>query len=183
MQARSSNAEDIIPAVRVWGPIKAAQATAAGALAAASSVLLKPLQPPPELLDQVRALIPSTVLPHKDDDAAETLKRRVQASSFFHTTWILCHGHGKGGRYVDLNSTAYAQPRRIQWARPSEAVHIDEDGDRVVRLPCYTHYYSRSPLLAMCEVMPPTVTELVRFGFETGTPLPDVRIEGGAEWL
>ena len=81
MQARSSNAEDIIPAVRVWGPIKAAQATAAGALAAASSVLLKPLQPPPELLDQVRALIPSTVLPHKDDDAAETLKRRVQASS------------------------------------------------------------------------------------------------------
>ena len=161
--------EVTVPVRRVWGPILEARARGAGALAAASSVLLQPLHPPTTVIAPVQNLIPAEVLPRKDD-TAKSLRARIQASSFFHKSMVLKHGNGTKGGYVDLNTTEYAQPRRVQWAKPPEPAYVDEDGDEVVMMPCYPHYYRQSPLQAICEPMPPAIEDLVSYAFEMARP-------------
>ena len=64
---RAHSSESSISAVRIWGPVRMVQAAGAGALAAASSVLLAPLNAPARLLDRMRALVPDEVLPSAGD--------------------------------------------------------------------------------------------------------------------
>ena len=158
-----------IPSLRTWGPVPQAQAVGAGALAAASSVVLAPLRAPGLLFQRLAALVPNEVLP-RPSDTADTLRQRLATSAFLHPVQILAKGHGRGGRYVALNATTYPQPRRVQWATPTVPEHTDEDGDRVVQCPCYPHYYTKSQLLRRVEVMPPAVDELVKFAAQLARP-------------
>jgi hypothetical protein len=159
-----------VDAVRLWGPVQQTEARRVGALAAASSVLLKPVQSPKKLIDELRALIPPEVLPRTSDTAA-SLCVRLAASSFFPSSWVLWKGHGKGGRYVDLNKTTYAQPRRLQWGVPTEPLRADADGGSCAKLLVYPHYYTRSPLDAEVHVMPAAVKQLTAFAVQLALPV------------
>ena len=132
-------------------------------------MLLAPQNAPARLFDRLAALVPDEVLP-RASDTAHTLRMRLSASAFLHPIWILAKGHGRGGRYVALNATAYPQPRRVQWATPTVPEHTDADGDRVVGCLCYPHFYTKSPLLRTVEVMPPAVDELITFAFQLARP-------------
>ena len=134
------NESDDIDAVRLWGPVPVGQARSVGALAAASSVLLRPTRAPTELIENLRFLIPTEVLP-RTGDTPETLKARVSSSGFFQRIWVAWRGSAKHARYVELNTTTYPQPRRVQWAEAIEH-QVDADGDRVVRCLVYPHYYT-----------------------------------------
>ena len=70
-----------IPGVRIWGPVPRAQAVGAGALAAASSVLIAPRMAPARLYERLTALVPDEVLP-KIGDTAHTLRQRLATSAF-----------------------------------------------------------------------------------------------------
>ena len=78
----STVADDVlearIPALRVWGPVPAAQAHEVGAWTAAASVLLKPTPEhvPMDLLRRLRLLIGAAVLP-RETDTAQTLQARL----------------------------------------------------------------------------------------------------------
>ena len=150
-------------ATRVWGPVLEERARELGALAAASSVLLKPTDAPEDLLSRVRDTVPSEVLPVAGD-TADTLRDRMKNSAFLHDSWVLKKGNGKGG-YIRLNSTKYSQPRRVRWSTPASdsQVSSDGDGDRLFRGLAYPHYYTRSPLDATCEPMPAAIQELSRW--------------------
>ena len=58
----------------------------------------------------------------------------------------------------------------MQWGTPTVPEHTDADGDRVVQCLCYPHYYTKSPLLRMVEVMPPAINELVKFAAQLARP-------------
>ena len=75
--------EASIPAVRIWGPVLKAKALGAGALAAASSVLLAPQRAPGRLFQRLAALVPDEVLP-RASDTADTLRLRLETSAFLH---------------------------------------------------------------------------------------------------
>ena len=126
----SEGEEASIAAERIWGPVPVEQAVGAGALAAASSVLIAPQVAPARLYQRLTALVPDEVLP-KVGDTAHTLRLRLATSAFLHSFHVLAKGHGRGGRYIALNSTTYPQPRRVQWATPTVPEHTDADGDRV----------------------------------------------------
>ena len=165
----SEGEEASIAAERIWGPVPVEQAVGAGALAAASSVLIAPQVAPARLYQRLAALVPDEVLP-KVVDTAHTLRLRLAISAFLHRAHVLAKGHGRNGRYIALNSTTYPQPRRVQWATPTVPEHTDADGDRVVRCLCYPHYYTKSPLLRMVEVMPPVIDELIAFAVRLARP-------------
>ena len=167
--ADSCGPTDSIPAVRIWGPVPKERAVGVGALAAASSVLIAPQHAPVWLFNSLAALVPDEVLP-RASDTADTLRRRLATSAFLHPIQCLAKGHGRGGRYVELNATAYPQPRRVQWGTPTVPEHTDADGDRVVQCLCYPHYFTKSPLLRMIEVMPPAINELVKYAAQLARP-------------
>ena len=150
-------------------PVPKEQAVGVGALAAASSVVLAPQQAPVWLFNSLAALVPDEVLP-RVGDTAQTLRVRLQSSAFLHPIRTMAKGHGRGGRYVELNATTYPQPRRVQWGTPTVPEYTDADGDRVVQCLCYPHYYTKSPLLRMVEVMPPAIKELVKFAAQLARP-------------
>ncbi len=84
-----------IPAVRVWGPVSAAQAHVVGAWTAAASVLLKPTPEhvPMDMLRRLRSLIGAAVLP-RETDTAQTLQARLSDDKFLHPSWVLAKGNG-----------------------------------------------------------------------------------------
>ena len=86
-------------------------------------------------------------------------------------------GNGPTARTDDisnsLNTTTYPQPRRVQWASPSVPERTDTDGERVVGLMCYPHYYTKSPLLRRCEAMPSAIEELITFAIQCCASLLD----------
>lgn len=167
--ADSCGPTDSIPAERIWGPVPRQQAVGVGALAAASSVVIAPQHAPAWLFNSLAALVPDEVLP-RASDTAQTLRERLQSSAFLHPIRTMAKGHGRGGRYVELNATTYPQPRRVQWGTPTVPEHTDADGDRVVQCLCYPHYYTKSTLLRMVEVMPPAINELVKFAAQLARP-------------
>ena len=59
----SEGEEASIAAERIWGPVPVEQAVGAGALAAASSVLIAPQVAPARLYQRLTALVPDEVLP------------------------------------------------------------------------------------------------------------------------
>jgi hypothetical protein len=165
----AESADASIPGLRIWGPVPEAQAIGAGAIAAASSVLIAPQHPPSELFHRLAALVPDEVLP-RASDTAHTLRLRLANSAFLHPIMTLAKGHGRGGRYIALNATTYPQPRRVQWGTSTVPEYTDADGDRVVRCLCYPHYYTKSPLLRMVEAMPPVVDELIKYAVHLSRP-------------
>ena len=81
--------------MRIWGPVPEAQAVGAGALAAASSVLIAPQVTPVQLYQRLTALVPDEVLP-KASDTAHTLRLRLATSAFLHPhpSQVSEKGHG-----------------------------------------------------------------------------------------
>ena len=72
------------------GGLCLAQAHEAGAWAAATSVLLKPLAEHVlmELVHGLRQLVPDAVLPSATDDA-QTLRTRLSGEAFLHPSWVV----------------------------------------------------------------------------------------------
>ena len=101
---------------------------------------------PMDLLRSLRLLVGASVLA-RENDPAQTLQARLSDDTFLHPSWVLAKGNSNGGRYINLNTTRYAQHRRVLWATPMVHDHTDEDGDRVIGCLCYPHLYQKSPLL------------------------------------
>ena len=82
LMQRASEGEELasIPGVRIWGPVPETQAVRAGALAAASSVLIAPRIAPAGLYERLTALVPDEVLPKIGDTAAEGIEYELTAS-------------------------------------------------------------------------------------------------------
>ena len=118
------------PGEVVWGPIGIEDAAAAGSRMPSASVVL-------------RGIV---------DDSAKSLISRLAASDFLEDSHVL-KGGGNGRRYIRLNATGYAQPRRRSWSVLVAPPHIDEDGDCVWTGLNYTAYGRRPPDW-QCKPMP-----------------------------
>ena len=160
---------------RLWGPVTEPRARAIGALAAATSVLIKPDEINEDIEAAVAGLIPLHVLPSQSD-SAESLRVRLSKSEFLHEAWVLRDGHGRRG-YTRLKATSYPQPRRVRWSKEIVSEHVDSSGERVVGCVAYPHYYTRSPLDQPCEVMPAAVEQLVAWAHELAKPYLPLRLQ------
>ena len=74
--------------------------------------------------------MPREVLQWPEDDSVKSLISRLAASTFLEDSHVL-KGGGNGKRYIRLNETGYAQPRRRSWSVLVAPPHVDEDGDYV----------------------------------------------------
>ena len=138
----------------LWGPVTKQVADAIGVPTAVASVLLRPSSAKAEAAVRMEALVPVNILPTTGDNP-KSLVARLAESEYLHPKSVLSRGNGTGQRkYIDLNSTHYAQPRRVQWGAPMKVRRPqDEHESSSVRLPCYPHSYARSPLDTTCEVV------------------------------
>ena len=142
----------------LWGPVPAAEAARiAGAPAGCESVLLAPAVPF-ALHQDVVDLIPPSVKP-LPTDTAETLAARLSESDFLDDIHFKAAGHGRGGRYVQINKTQYPQPRRVTWS-----VQLPEQ-----MLYAYTQY-GRKPTDFRCRPMPLAVYKLGRHLWHIALP-------------
>ena len=98
------------PGEVVWGPIGIEEAAAAGSRMPSASVVLRGI-----VDDQLRtaalSVVPREVLQWPEDDSVKSLISRLAASTFLEDSHVL-KGGGNGKRYIRLNETSYAQPRR-----------------------------------------------------------------------
>ena len=151
---------------RIWGPVTKDVSESIGAPAAVASVQLQPRCIPFELLQEVHALVPVEVLPTAED-TKRSLAVRLAKSDYLHPVFVLNKGNGTGKcKYVQLNRTEYAQPRRVRWGSPA-GHKVEED---LVCLPSYPHNYTRSPLDITCEKVPVAVEELSLFLWKESLP-------------
>ena len=120
----------------LWGPISPADARAAGAPFASSSILLRP-GIDPELRTRVLAEVPLDVIPSGDDTVA-TFVARLSSSSFLEDSHVQKSGCLK--KRVRLNATSYAQPRRRSWSVQVGEPYTDDDGDVVSTLMSYSAF-------------------------------------------
>ena len=128
------------PGEVVWGPIGIEDAAAAGSRMPSASVVLRAREPSrPPATEVLRA-------------ALKSLISRLAASTFLEDSHVL-KGGGNGRRYIRLNATGYAQPRRRSWSVLVAPPHIDEDGDCVWTGLNYTAY-GRRPSDWECMPMP-----------------------------
>ena len=145
----------------LWGPVTKQVTDAIGAPAAVASVLLRTSSATAEVAARMKALVPVNILPTAGD-TPKSLAARLAQSEYLHPKFVLSRGNGTGRlKYIDLNSTQYAQPRRVRWGVPMEVDRPQHEHETsIVRLPCYPHSYARSPLDATCEVVPDAVYQL-----------------------
>jgi hypothetical protein len=149
-------AESCVPLARserLWGPILAAEAEACGALAAVTSVLLRPDLRGCAALS-VAALLPPALFP-QPSDSAESLSSRLSKSDFLDPIVVPAGGNGRLGATVLLNATDYAQPRRVSWSVTFPAV--GPDGQPELLLLWYPHAYHKTE---HCKPMPMPVFNL-----------------------
>ena len=101
---------------RLWGPVLDDVAFATGALAPASSVLIRPAGASQLESAAVRAmaLFPADVFPSAED-TADTLAARLGGSGFLDDIHFKKGGHGKGGATMAINKSKCRQPRRKTW--------------------------------------------------------------------
>ena len=139
------------PGEVVWGPIGIEEAAAAGSRMPSASVVLRGI-----VDDQLRtaalSAVPREVLQWPEDDSVKSLISRLAASTFLEDSHVL-KGGGSGKRYIRLNETSYAQPRRRSWSVLVAPPHVDEDGDYVWTGLNYTAY-GRRPSDWQCRPMP-----------------------------
>ena len=120
----------------LWGPISPADARAAGAPFATSSILLRP-GIDPELRARVLAEVPLDVIPSGDDTVASFVAR-LSSSSFLEDSHVQKSGCLR--ERVRLNATSYAQPRRRSWSVQVREPYTDFDGDVVSTLMSYSAF-------------------------------------------
>ena len=101
----------------LWGPVTREAARAAGCVAPASSVLLKPadIHGFAEARAAALACIDPAIYP-RPDDTPKSLAARLRGCTFLDEIHAKWGGHGRNGRWVDLNSSTYAQPRRATFS-------------------------------------------------------------------
>ena len=158
----------------LWGPVTKQVTDAIGAPAAVASVLLRTSSATAEVAARMKALVPVNILPTAGD-TPKSLAARLAQSEYLHPKFVLSKGNGTGRlKYIDLNSTQYAQPRRVRWGVPMEVDRPQHEHETsIVRLPCYPHSYARSPLDATCEVVPDAVyINSHSYCVEGGTTVP-----------
>ena len=114
---RFAGSEDIQPHQRLWGPVPQDVALATGALAPASSVLIRPVGASrlETAVARAMALFPADVFPSVED-TADTLAARLGRCDFLDDIHFKKGGHGKGGATVAINKSKYRQPRRKTWS-------------------------------------------------------------------
>ena len=114
---RFTGSEDIQPHHRLWGPVLSNVAFATGALAPASSVLIRPADASQLEAAAARAmaLFPADVFPSAED-TADTLAARLGGCGFLDDIHFKKGGHGKGGATKAINKSKYPQPRRKTWS-------------------------------------------------------------------
>ena len=114
---RFAGSEDIQPHHRLWGPVLADVALATGALAPASSVLIRPADASQLETAAARAmaLFPADVFPSVED-TADTLAARLGGCDFLDDIHFKKGGHGKRGATKAINKSKYPQPRRKTWS-------------------------------------------------------------------
>ena len=151
---------------RIWGPVTKDVSASIGFTAAVASVQLQPRCIPFELLQEVHALVPVEVLPTAED-TKRSLAARLAKSDYLHPVFVLNKGNGTGKcKYVQLNRTEYAQPRRVRWGSPA-GHNVEQD---LVRLPSYPHNYTRSPLDITCERVPEAIEKLSQLLWKESLP-------------
>ena len=110
------------PGEVVWGPIGIEDAAAAGSRMPSASVVLRGI-----VDDQLRtaalSAVPREVL-QWPEDSVKNLISRLAASTFLEDSHVL-KGGGNGKRYIRLNATGYAQPRRRSWSVLVAPPHVD----------------------------------------------------------
>ena len=101
----------------VWGPVSEERAVRFGAISGCESILIRPTMTLEleGILQRIRALMPDAMFPREGDDA-DSLARRLGDCDFLDD--IHCRKGGTGRRYIRLNNTTYAQPRRVTWSEP-----------------------------------------------------------------
>ena len=99
----------------VWGPVSEERAVRFGAISGCESILIRPTMTLEleGILQRIRALMPDAMFPREGDDA-DSLARRLGDCDFLDD--IHCRKGGTGRRYIRLNNTTYAQPRRVTWS-------------------------------------------------------------------
>ena len=139
---RDAEERPVVSHTRVWGPVLADRAAAAGCNRAVVSVVIRP-HVSVHVVNAALQCVPSEVLP-RADDTVESLVARLAASPFLDDANVLNGGNGKRGAHGKkrrrLNATHYRAPRRKTWSVVVHAARTDEDGERVVGLLNYSTY-------------------------------------------
>ena len=123
---RFAGSQDVQPHERLWGPVMEDVASARGALAPASSVLIRPVGDSQleSAAARAMALFPDDVFPSAED-TADTLAARLGGCDFLDDIHFKKGGHGKGGATTAINMSKYRQPRRKTWS-----VEVDSSQDQ-----------------------------------------------------
>ena len=100
------------PFTIVWGPISEERAVRFSAISGCESVLIRPTTTLEieDIMRRIRELMPDAMFPRADDDA-KSLAQRLGDCDFLDD--IHCRKGGTGRKYIRLNQTTYAQPRRV----------------------------------------------------------------------
>ena len=158
---RFAGSEDIQPHHRLWGPVLPDVAFATGALAPASSVLIRPADASQLETAAARAmaLFPAEVFPSVED-TADTLAARLGGCGFLDDIHFKKGGHGKGGATKAINKSKYPQPRRKTWSvvvdsSPDQPPHSQDQ----TALYAYTQF-GRKPSDWRSSPMPMEIFEL-----------------------
>lgn len=142
----------------VWGPIAAEDAMAAGAHAAVSSVVIRPVVSR-ELLERLDLQFTEKIRPRSGDDARALAWRIENAAVFDNPRTLVAHSGTNRGRWRCVNATTMPQPRRVTFSDQLGEPYTDETGDVVVDLLEYKHFY-RHPRDQMCRPITADVAEL-----------------------
>ena len=149
----------------VWGPVSEERAVRFGAISGCESILIRPTMTLEleGILQRIRALMPDAMFPREGDDA-DSLARRLGDCDFLDD--IHCRKGGTGRRYIRLNNTTYAQPRRVTWSELVSHELIPQEfageEDATWCLFAYTQAY-RHPEDWRCRPMPSPVQDLKHY--------------------
>lgn len=180
VRARRETQHSDIASFIVWGPVPSRVSEAYHFPAAVASVVLRPALDD-GLLARVRALVPEAVRQQPDDSVA-SLCRRLRKSHFLEDAHVKAGGSGRKNApdYVQLNGSAYPQPRRVTWVAPEGGAFDDAEHGCVFRA-CYYNSTQRLPQDWKAFPMPWDIFDLGR------VPLPrisnrEVRCGGAEMW-
>lgn len=144
-----------LPHTVLWGPVTREAALVAGCVTASSSILLKPADVPgfADVRQAALACIDPEIYP-RSADHAKSLADRLAGCTFLDVIKAKLAGHGRNGKRVDLNSTTYAQPRRVTFS----VIARDSACPETVWLYAYTQH-GRRPEDFRCRPMPKALFE------------------------
>jgi len=145
----------------LWWPVSLKEARLCGAHTPASSVLLR-LCIDDTMLKALNDIIPDSIKPRQIDTAA-TLAKRLDSCKWLDELRV--KKGGRGPSLVALNTTSYAQPRRVTWSVVVSNPAKDSDGDMVLTLFSY-HQFGHCPTEVKSRAMPRPVYDFMFFLWE-----------------